>query len=70
MGSILSPGQWVKVSGIAVAAAAQVTAVAWIQCLAQELPCAMGTAIEKNKTKSQNLHSNGIFECLICIYLY
>ena len=46
MGSIPGPVQWVKGSSIATAAA-QVTATAQIQFLAQELPCATGVAIKK-----------------------
>ena len=52
-GSIPSPGQWVKGSGVATAAA-QVSAVAWIQSLVQELPRTTGTAIKKKeKIKGQ-----------------
>ena len=40
--------QGVKGSGVA-AAAAQVAAMAQIQSLAQELPCAVGAAIKKEK---------------------
>ena len=46
---IPGPAQWVKIWGVA-AAAAQVAAVAQVQSLAWELPCAMGMAIKlKNK---------------------
>ena len=41
------PVQWANGSSIATAAA-QVTAVAWIQFLARELPYAMGLAVLKN----------------------
>ena len=44
------PVQWVKGSGVA-AAVVQVTAAAWIQSLAQELPYATGAAIKKKKKK-------------------
>ena len=48
LGSLRSPAQWVKGSGVAVAAA-EVTAVAWIQSLAQGLPNAAGVAIKKTR---------------------
>ena len=51
MASIPSLVQWVKRSGVA-AAAVQVTAVAQIQSLAQELSYAIGVAIEKKKKKN------------------
>ena len=44
MGSTPSMAHWVKGSGIATATAAQVTAVAQIQSLAQEHPYAVDTA--------------------------
>ena len=46
MGLIPRPVQWIKGFGVA-AAVAQVTAVAQIQCLAQELPYAVGAAIKR-----------------------
>ena len=48
MGSIPRLAQWVKGSGIATAVV-QVVAVAWIQSLATELPCAAGAAIGEKK---------------------
>ena len=45
-GLIPSPGKWVKGASTATTKA-QVTAVAQIQSLAQELPYAMGVAIQK-----------------------
>lgn len=38
-GSISSPAQWLKGSGVA-------AAVRWIQSLAQDLPCAAGAAVK------------------------
>ena len=49
---IPSLAQWVKGSGIAIAAA-QVTAGALTQSLAWELPYAAGTAIKKKKKKKK-----------------
>ena len=46
MGSIPGPVKWVKGSGVA-EAVAEVTAVAQIQSLAQELPYAVGMTIKK-----------------------
>ena len=46
--------QWVKGSGFA-SAVLQVTAMAWSQSLARELPYAMGVAIKKKKKKSRGL---------------
>ena len=51
-GSIPSPAQWVKGSGIA-AAVAWITAVAQIQSLAWELPYALGRPKKKTKTKTK-----------------
>ena len=44
---VLIPGsaQWIKGSGIATAVV-QVTAVAWIQSLTWEIPCAAGAAYQ------------------------
>ena len=49
-GSIPGLVQWVKGSGVSIAAA-QVTAVAWIQSLIQELPYAAGAAKERKEGK-------------------
>ena len=46
------PVQGVKGSGIA-AAVADIPAVAWIQSLAQELPCAVGVAIKRDQKKKK-----------------
>ena len=43
--------QWVKGSSVA-AAAAQVTAAAWIQSLAQELSYAMGWPLKKKRKEN------------------
>ena len=43
---ILYPVYWVKGSGVD-AAVVEVAAVAWIQSLAQEPPCAVGVAMKK-----------------------
>ena len=51
MGSIPGPVKWVKGSGVA-EAVAEVTAVAQIQSLAQELPYAVGMTIKKKKKRS------------------
>ena len=48
--------RWVKESGVA-KAAAEVTAAAWIQSLAQELPYALGEVIEKKKKKEKILRN-------------
>ena len=50
MGLIPSLAQWVKGYSVAIAMV-QVAAMAQIQSLAQELPCAMGAAIKKKKSK-------------------
>ena len=50
MGSIPSPAQWIKGSGVATTVA-WVAARASIQPLAQEHPCAMGVFIKKLQKK-------------------
>ena len=47
MGSNASPAQWVKGSGI-------VTAAAWIQSLASELPYVTSAAIKKNLLQARH----------------
>lgn len=41
---------WLSVLGT-LTAVVQVTAVAWVQCLTQELPCVMGMEKKKKPTK-------------------
>ena len=54
VGLTSSLSQWLKGSGI-VAAAAWAAVLPWFQSLGQELPYAVGVAIEKNKKNTREL---------------